>query len=70
MVVLHIICSSDLCEQAGNHLNDVFYGHVADLVSRSLITLLASESLAIVGEGFAVFICYSLDVGEVLDLDV
>ena len=67
---MHVICSSDFGEQAGDHFDDVFYGHVADFVSWSLIALLAPESLAIVGKSVSVLICYPLDVGKVLDFDI
>lgn len=42
MVVLPVICGGDLCEQAGDHLDDVGDGHLADLVLRAYVGRVAS----------------------------
>jgi hypothetical protein len=65
MLVLPIICSCDLSQEASDHLDDVFNGHAANLVLRTLIT----DFIAIFCEGMHVVICQGLNVFEVADLD-
>lgn len=42
MVVLAIVCGGDLCQQAGDHFDDVGHGHLADLVLRAHVCRIAS----------------------------
>jgi hypothetical protein len=66
MLMLPIICSCDLCQETGNHFDDVFNWHATNLVLRTLIT----NFIAIFWKGIhVVAICQGLNVFQVADLD-
>ena len=69
MLVLHIVCRGDFGEETSHHLNDVLYGHAADLVLRTLVPTLLSEALAVIRKGLRVIVRQALDVRQVFDFD-
>ena len=65
--MLHIVCRRNLGEYARHHLDNMFYGHAADLVLGTLIPALLSEALIVVRKGLGIVVGQALDVRQVFD---
>jgi len=72
MVVLSIVCGSNLCQQASDHFDDVGNGHFADLVlgpNVCGVSPLPPRERPGLGEGACIIDGEALDVRQALNFD-